>query len=698
MNKLIANMCVMITLLVIISLSGSLMAQEAKIEIVPMSPLLQSELGLGSEFFPSTGLQNVGKGEHIYIRAADRDGGDIINYTWEFISIPDGSAAVITELPAGEDIYYFVADVIGQYDVKLTITTADGTDETERIFSANMYMGAGGVGGVGPIFPQCGTCHYPIQQDWVTTDHATIFQRGVDGEVPGFGPGRQRTATTGMATVDLENNSYFSLKASTGWEFPATPAPGTFDALVSDHPQLAQRATVGCESCHGAGSLHTNTENVYDRNLMQVSYTSESCQSCHDAPRVTAQFHSFRRSGHIDPVWSNSFQNREWTNDLQYCARCHDGKAYVYFVKGGGPGAENPPFDTDPEVFNPNTHVGVTCETCHEPHQGGVRKAPASSDTLAGGFNYASINLGAGATCGDCHKYRQDGYNMVTNVPITNVRWGPHYAGAIDVLLGEGGYEFYTETPKSFAHRNMENTCASCHMATAEGEFRNLLGDHSFNMRYTDNGAERDLIEACQNCHAGISSFADILGADYNNTGVQQPFQEEVADLLHMLAMALPPYGEPTINWQEIDNDDPDMKGAYWNYRYVYYDRSLGVHNPKYVVALLQRSITQMTGIEFENRPDMPMEYTLTQNYPNPFNPTTQIQFSIPEYSNVTLTVYDITGREVTKLVNESLGTGTYTVTWDGRNANGQIVSSGVYIYRIQAGSFVQSKRMVFVK
>jgi hypothetical protein len=664
-----------------------LMAQQPHIKIVPMSSLVKDNLGLGPEFFVSTGLQNVGKGEHIYLQAVDREGKEITAYSWEIAEKPTESEADIQN--AAEDVYYLVADVVGEYLVKLTITTEDGTADVERILSANLYRGPGGVGGVATSFPQCGICHSSIRDKWITTDHATIFQRGIDGQVPGFGSTRQRTATTGTSEADLESGSFFSLKAETGWEFPTPPAPGTFEQLVNDHPDLAQVAVIGCESCHGAGSLHVH--NAGDRNLMKKSFNSESCSSCHDAARPTAQFHSFRRSAHVDAIWSNSFMNRDGSNSLQDCVRCHDGRAYVNFTKGVGT-------NTSSDVYGADIHVTVTCETCHDPHAGGLRKAPQAADTLSGGFAYNPEIFGHGATCTDCHKFRADGYYEVLNTNVT-VRWGPHYGGATDVMLGKSAYTFDTELPRSMAHLHQGNACADCHMSTAGGAFRNQLGDHSWKMRFTDDeGQTRDLVESCNSCHPGISSFSDIMGADYNMSGTVEPFVDEVQGLLTMLATALPPVGEPTITWSLIDNDNLEMKGAYWNYRYVYYDHSLGIHNPKFVVALLQKSIESITSIRFENTPDIPEEYALAQNYPNPFNPTTQIQFSIPEQANVTLTIYDITGREVTKLVNEALGTGMYTATWDGRNANGQLVSSGVYLYRIQAGSFVQTKRMVFIK
>ena len=89
----------------------------------------------------------------------------------------------------------------------------------------------------------------------------------------------------------------------------------------------------------------------------------------------------------------------------------------------------------------------------------------------------------------------------------------------------------------------------------------------------------------------------------------------------------------------------------------------------------------------------IPKTLLLGQNYPNPFNPTTEISFGVPKDEKVTLAVYDLLGRRVATLVNGEIGAGFHTVTWDASR-----LASGVYIYRITAGNYVQSRRMLLMK
>lgn len=97
-------------------------------------------------------------------------------------------------------------------------------------------------------------------------------------------------------------------------------------------------------------------------------------------------------------------------------------------------------------------------------------------------------------------------------------------------------------------------------------------------------------------------------------------------------------------------------------------------------------------------KPIYPRLPKMEQNYPNPFNQITQIKFSLPEVTRVTLSIYNILGQEVTRLMDEEKARGTYTVIWDGRDKRGTEVASGIYLYQLKAGDFKEQKKMLLIK
>ncbi|MCR4439494.1 MAG: T9SS type A sorting domain-containing protein, partial [candidate division KSB1 bacterium] len=103
----------------------------------------------------------------------------------------------------------------------------------------------------------------------------------------------------------------------------------------------------------------------------------------------------------------------------------------------------------------------------------------------------------------------------------------------------------------------------------------------------------------------------------------------------------------------------------------------------------LSEMITSVKGPET----GLPIHFSLGQNFPNPFNPATTISFSLPSKSFVILKVFDALGREVSTLISEELSAGMYARQW---NAAG--LPSGVYFYRLQAGSFVETKKLVLLR
>ncbi|MCX6158558.1 MAG: T9SS type A sorting domain-containing protein [Ignavibacteriae bacterium] len=105
-----------------------------------------------------------------------------------------------------------------------------------------------------------------------------------------------------------------------------------------------------------------------------------------------------------------------------------------------------------------------------------------------------------------------------------------------------------------------------------------------------------------------------------------------------------------------------------------------------------RRSLTEIIVIKNIST-EIPSAYSLSQNYPNPFNPTTNIKFNVAKLSDVKIVVYDVMGREVQTLVNESLKPGTYETSFDGGMLN-----SGVYFYRLITEGFTETKRMILIK
>ena len=96
--------------------------------------------------------------------------------------------------------------------------------------------------------------------------------------------------------------------------------------------------------------------------------------------------------------------------------------------------------------------------------------------------------------------------------------------------------------------------------------------------------------------------------------------------------------------------------------------------------------------------PDALSTYRLSQNYPNPFNPNTTISFQLPVSGHVSLQIFDASGKLVRTLVEEFKTRGLHAFDWDGKDTNGITVTSGIYFYKMQAGDFVETKKMILMR
>lgn len=683
--------------LLLLLLSAPLLAQKTVIKIEAMSPERLSKMKITSATSTdniSSGLTAVGIGSKVWLSGWDISGDTTwkagSSYLWTLTSKPTGSTVVLDS--TNKQWTGFRPDKEGSYVVKLTI----GAKDTSVTITGAKYIGTD-RNGVALEKLNCTTCHGALAKPevfakWKDSGHAKKFEKGMNGDNGSYwGENCFGCHTVGYNKApQAVNGGFDDVAATLGFVASQwTPwKPGKYDSvLTTDKKQISLLGGIGCENCHGPKvPIHQGP------GTQPKTMNPGVCAQCHNEPWRHNRYVQWEESGHASPPWTSSYSSAGTTLVTDYtlnaCVRCHDGEAFVNRTKGL-------PFDNRRSSgYSLATRTPIVCQTCHDPHSTEVRTGPASADTLGNGFRYAVADFGQAKVCTNCHKYRRDESSYV----LTNMssHWGPHHAGATDLLLGQNGHTFgdqlLPELTRS-GHMRVENTCAGCHMAATPDTgtvARDKIGMHSWAIKYTaPDGKVYENLNSCKSCHVDIQKE-------------KKAFHDKVEGLMKKIALNLPPYGKEEIDRDLIQSsvNSTLLKKVFWNYLYVEEDHSHGVHNPRYAVYLLQKSL-QALGVPTDVEPlevNVPMSFELAQNFPNPFNPSTEIRFTIPMSSHVRLDIFDVLGRVVGTLVDDNLSPGSHRVVWNGRSANGETVSSGIYVYRIKAREFVSTKKMVLLK
>ncbi|HKJ81165.1 MAG TPA: ammonia-forming cytochrome c nitrite reductase subunit c552 [Ignavibacteriaceae bacterium] len=618
-------------------------------------------------------LQNVGNETKVYLKASIST--KFASPVWSITSRPGGSVATFgatKNLDTSNQVISFIPDKVGTY--KITVT--DGALSATVTINSSLFVGTQ-VGA-------CYVCHngafrpvgVPLYSKWSQTGHATMLERGLNGTLSDhYGESCISCHTTGYDK--LANNNGFDDYPFT---FPDTLMPGMYDSMKTAYPQAMALANIQCESCHGPGADHYGA--ITDSKMVK-SLDADNCAWCHDEGTHHFIPESASFSRHSNPTTLARGSSAD-------CAPCHSGSGFVSWIKGGK--AE---LTTAPAVAK------ISCGVCHDPHDAtNINQLRTVTATFQNGVTVTTGQKGA--LCMNCHQARRDAVEY-TNDYLNNLssHYGPHHGPQGDMLAGTNGITFGWRTTSSPHLAATKDACVDCHMAATNSESK--VGGHTLNMVDPVSGV--DNVAACAPCHGTIGTeFSDkkfyVNGnADLDGDGTANGLQVEMEGLLHKLALLLPPKGSTDVSINDSTVTLLEAQAGY-NYLFVEEDRSLGIHNPAYAYSLIASSIVKLdptTDIKLIDN-SLPQTFSIDQNYPNPFNPTTTIKYTIPKESNVKLEIYDITGRLVNTVVNQSQSAGTYSVTWDGSNSSGQKVGSGMYLYRINAGSFIAVKKMILLK
>jgi hypothetical protein len=460
---------------------------------------------------PSTGLKVVGKGELVYLSGKAATSATVTGYDWSFGQLPVGSAATLDSTNTAWTT--FTPDTTGKFTINLTITTASGNATTSITITSAKYVGVGTVGGLSPdiMKGQCAPCHSAATNGWKETGHATFFEKAIDGEESDHYAGSCiECHVVGYDDAPAATNDGFDDVAQRlGWTFPDTLVAGNWEKIVTDFPELAHRANVQCENCHGPGSLHRGSSGTID-----VSLEEGTCGRCHEEGpyhRISTQW---KNSRHAVGVASAAGRAS--------CAKCHSGYGFIHFT------------DPDNKLKNTTGFEKVTCQVCHDPMSNTLPHQIRKVDNVTLPNGHVITQGGVGKQCMICHSSRRDAEVYAVEY---HDNFGPHHSGQSDMLAGVNAVEFGKNLPSTPHLAILENGCVSCHMSStpdADDSGYDKVGGHSFSMHWDGGTPENpaddvDHVKMCQTCHGSINAFGDIKARmDYDGDGSTESTKAEL--------------------------------------------------------------------------------------------------------------------------------------------------------------------------
>jgi hypothetical protein len=356
-------------------------------------------------------------------------------------------------------------------------------------------------------------------------------------------------------------------------------ADETLDNGGYDETAVERLEGVQCENCHGPGSQHPNPS----FGSVEATLDAAVCGNCHtDEHHPT--YDEWLESLHSIPV--------EFAAGRASCAKCHNGVEAVHYL-------DDPQNYVQP-ASDPTEIFPQTCAVCHDPHgndnPGNLRNASVTDVILPN--SVLVEEAGAGRLCMSCHNGRRQDYDVIEQIDEGSSHFGPHHSVQGDMLKGVNAYEDVAPafTFASSKHILVQDACVTCHTHAHEGDLEHGIPN------FTGHNFE-PTVEACQPCHGTLTDFTDVLAKeDYDGDGTVEGVQEEVVGLQNILkatiiAASQSPEAEAAFNDDfegalgDVAVSTREQREAGYNWAFVEFDGSSGVHNATYAIQLLQKSI-----------------------------------------------------------------------------------------------------------
>jgi len=500
----------------------------------------------------------IATGQKVDVNAVGSGPGGPLTFSW---SAPAGRFTN----PRSAATSWTAPDEPGTYSLAVVVSDGVRAGLGNVNIEVSRYVPADKPAYVGAVI--CSGCH---AQDgapggnqfgpWSTSPHGRAIESlaRIGQDQNGFCVGCHTVGTYGLnADVSLNNGGY-------------------------DETAVARLHGVQCENCHGPGSEHPAPE----FGSVQVAMDSMICGQCHDGPHHPT-FSEWQGSGHASIVATAAGRAA--------CAKCHNGLEAPRYL--------DDPLNYVAPASDPPASEPHHCAVCHDPHgndnPADLRMASVTDVVLPSAILVESA--GAGRLCMSCHNGRRTDVNINDMVANGNRNFGPHHSVQGDMLAGVNAFE---DVAPDFAfassrHILIQDACVTCHTHPNPGDPE--LGTtastgHSF----------LPTVQACQPCHGELSAFTDVMAkADFDGDGIVEGVQEEVQGLLDKLQLAIldastSPEARAAFERNFIGALGDAMistraqRAAGYNWAYVEFDGSKGIHNATYSIQLLQQSIESL--------------------------------------------------------------------------------------------------------